>query len=93
VLQAFSATIRCEVSQHRLLKVRHIRTRDQRRQEHSKSIRIALEGVVGTGQQVLRHNPLEIFFLALDAVSRAPVRLDRQECDEALFYSQSNIDH
>jgi hypothetical protein len=44
-------------------------------QEHK--FRIALEGVglVGTAQQVLGHNPLEIFFLALDAVPRAPVRL------------------
>jgi hypothetical protein len=48
--------------------------------------RIALEGVglVGTAQQVLSHNPLEIFFLALDAVPRAPVCLDRQECDDRI---------
>jgi hypothetical protein len=41
-------------------------------------------GLVGTAQQVLGHNPLKIFFLALDAAPRAPVRLDRQECDDRI---------
>jgi hypothetical protein len=35
-----------------------------------------------TAQQILGHNPLEILFLALDPVSRAPVRPDRKECDD-----------
>jgi hypothetical protein len=43
-----------------------------------------------TAQQILGHNPLESLFLALDAVSGAPVRLYRQECDDrvdiALLY-------
>ena len=40
-------------------------------------------GLVETTEQVLGHDPLEILFLALDAVPRAPVRLygqAREDC-------------
>src|SRR5450759_4119419 len=47
-------------------------------------------GLVEAAQQVLGHNPLEILFLALDAVPRAPVRLygqAREDCIDAVSYT------
>jgi hypothetical protein len=41
-------------------------------------------GLIGTAQQILRHDSLEILVLALDAVPRAPVRPYRQECEDGI---------
>jgi hypothetical protein len=41
-------------------------------------------GLVQTTQQLLGYNPLEILFLALDAISRAPVRLYGQQCKNGI---------
>jgi hypothetical protein len=64
------------------------RKRGQRRREHSKNIDSVLHwkaaGLVGTAQQVLGHNPLETLVLALDAISRAPVRLYRQQREDCI---------
>jgi hypothetical protein len=75
-------------SRRRFLKLRQMRKRSQRRREHSKNIDSVLHwkaaGLVGTAQQVLSHNPLEILVLALDAVPGARVRPYRQECEDCV---------
>src|ERR1019366_877124 len=52
-----------------------------RARQHNRSPKAG--GLVEAAQQVLGHNPLEILFLALNAVPRAPVRLygqAREDC-------------
>jgi hypothetical protein len=41
-------------------------------------------GLVGTAQQILGHNPLEILVFALDAISRAPVRPYREQPEDGI---------
>jgi len=41
-------------------------------------------GLVEAAQQFLGNNPLEILFLAFDAVSRAPVSLYRQQREDGI---------
>src|ERR1700681_3574645 len=41
-------------------------------------------GLVEAAQQFLGNNPLEILFLAFDAISRAPVSLYRQQREDGI---------
>jgi hypothetical protein len=41
-------------------------------------------GLVGTAQQILGHNPLEILVLALDAISRASVCPYREQPEDGI---------
>src|ERR1700681_4239436 len=45
-------------------------------------------GLVEAAQQFLGNNPLEILFLAFDAISRAPVCLYRQQCKDGIDVTQ-----
>jgi hypothetical protein len=45
-------------------------------------------GLVEAAQQFLGNNPLEILFLAFDAISRTPVCLYGQQCEDGIDVTQ-----